>query len=71
MKDLSQVQREVELVMGGLSDLIRSLTPKKPHSIVFIRGVLEDILLHASAAMFQIECKAGVYTELHQAAANS
>ena len=70
MKDQKELRHQVELVLGGLTDLNVNLKINRPYSKAYIRGVLDDLIVHASAALFQIDCVSGETSTTQYSAAN-
>lgn len=56
MKDTTELQRAALLVNEGLTDLLKSLSTKKPMSVHYVRSVLEDLLVHSGCVLFQLDC---------------
>lgn len=65
MKDTRQLRQEATLVNNGIADLLKSLGKKRPMSTIHVVEVLEDLLMHSGAVLFQLDC----IEEVHQLAA--
>ena len=59
MKDTSHLRRELVQVNNGIADLLKALQVKRPMSATNVKGVLEDLLVHAGGALFQLDCLEG------------
>jgi hypothetical protein len=66
MKDDTRTRREIELLITGLNDLDASLCVPRPYSKAYLRSVVADLMTHASAALFQLDCLTDDVTAFHQ-----
>lgn len=56
MKNAEPIYEQLGMVQGGMTELAAMLAMPKPVSKAYIRGVLEDLQVHLSAALFQLDC---------------